>query len=195
MSKSMRWVVVLGVLAIIVLWGMNVYNGLAEGQEDIESACSQVENQYQRRADMIPNLVTFVKGYAKHDQESLEGVIAARAKATQISIHPEELRQEQMAAFQAAQGELSQALDRLFAVAERYPEMKANANFRDLYIQLEVAENRIAVARQYFNETAKAYNKLVRRFPSNIIAAMFGYEKTPYFESESAVKKDPKMEI
>lgn len=195
MSKSMRWVVVLGVLAIIVLWGMNVYNGLAEGQEDIESACSQVENQYQRRADMIPNLVTFVKGYAKHDQESLEGVIAARAKATQISIHPEELTQEQMAAFQAAQGELSQALDRLFAVAERYPEMKANANFRDLQIQLEVAENRIAVARQYFNETAKAYNKLVRRFPSNIIAAMFGYEKTPYFEAESAVKKDPKMEI
>lgn len=195
MSKSMRWVVVLGVLAIIVLWGMNVYNGLAEGQEDIESACSQVENQYQRRADMIPNLVTFVKGYAKHDQESLEGVIAARAKATRISIHPEELTQEQMAAFQAAQGELSQALDRLFAVAERYPEMKANANFRDLQIQLEVAENRIAVARQYFNETAKAYNKLVRRFPSNIIAAMFGYEKTPYFEAESAVKKDPKMEI
>ncbi len=195
MSKSMRWVVVLGVLAIIVLWGMNVYNGLAEGQEDIESACSQVENQYQRRADMIPNLVTFVKGYAKHDQESLEGVIAARAKATQISIHPEELTQEQMAAFQAAQGELSQALDRLFAVAERYPEMKANANFRDLQIQLEVAENRIAVARQYFNETAKAYNKLVRRFPSNIIAAMFGYEKTPYFEAESAVKKDPKAEI
>ena len=195
MSKSMRWVVVLGVLAIIVLWGMNVYNGLAEGQEDIESACSQVENQYQRRADMIPNLVTFVKGYAKHDQESLEGVIAARAKATQISIHPEELTQEQMAAFQAAQGELSQALNRLFAVAERYPEMKANANFRDLHIQLEVAENRIAVARQYFNETAKAYNKLVRRFPSNIIAAMFGYEKTPYFEAESAVKKDPKMEI
>ena len=195
MSKSMRWVVVLGVLAIIVLWGMNVYNGLAEGQEDIESARSQVENQYQRRADMIPNLVTFVKGYANHDQESLEGVIAARAKATQISIHPEELTQEQMAAFQAAQGELSQALDRLFAVAERYPEMKANANFRDLQIQLEVAENRIAVARQYFNETAKAYNKQVRRFPSNIIAAMFGYEKTPYFEAESAVKKDPKMEI
>lgn len=195
MSKSMRCVVVLGVLAIIVLWGMNVYNGLAEGQEDIESACSQVENQYQRRADMIPNLVTFVKGYANHDQESLEGVIAARAKATQISIHPEELTQEQMAAFQAAQGELSQALDRLFAVAERYPEMKANANFRDLQIQLEVAENRIAVARQYFNETAKAYNKQVRRFPSNIIAAMFGYEKTPYFEAESAVKKDPKMEI
>ena len=191
----MRWVVVLGVLAIIVLWGMNVYNGLAEGQEDIESACSQVANQYQRRADVIPNLVTFVKGYAKHDQESLEGVIAARAKATQISIHPEELTQEQMAAFQAAQGELSQALNRLFAVAERYPEMKANANFRDLHIQLEVAENRIAVARQYFNETAKAYNKLVRRFPSNIIAAMFGYEKTPYFEAESAVKKDPKMEI
>ena len=195
MSNSMRWVVVLGVLAIIALWGVNVYNGLVEGQEDVESAWSQVENQYQRRADLVPNLVATVKGYASHEQETLEGVIAARSKATQITINPNEITPEQLAAYQAAQGELSQALGRLLAVAESYPDLKANANFRDLQAQLEGTENRIAVARQNFNDTAKNYNTKVRRFPSNIIASMFGFEKKPYFEAEEDVKKAPKVEF
>lgn len=195
MSNSMRWVVVLGVLAIIALWGVNVYNGLVEGQEDVESAWSQVENQYQRRADLVPNLVATVKGYASHEQETLEGVIAARSKATQITINPDEITPEQLAAYQAAQGELSQALGRLLAVAESYPDLKANANFRDLQAQLEGTENRIAVARQNFNDTAKNYNTKVRRFPSNIIASMFGFEKKPYFEVEEDAKKAPKVEF
>lgn len=195
MSNSMRWVVVLGVLAIIALWGVNVYNGLVEGQEDVESAWSQVENQYQRRADLVPNLVATVKGYASHEQETLEGVIAARSKATQITINPDEITPEQLAAYQAAQGELSLALGRLLAVAESYPDLKANANFRDLQAQLEGTENRIAVARQNFNDTAKNYNTKVRRFPSNIIASMFGFEKKPYFEAEEDAKKAPKVEF
>ena len=195
MSNSMRWVVVLGVLAIIALWGVNVYNGLVEGQEDVESAWSQVENQYQRRADLVPNLVATVKGYASHEQETLEGVIAARSKATQITINPDEITPEQLAAYQAAQGELSQALGRLLAVAESYPDLKANANFRDLQAQLEGTENRIAVARQNFNDTAKNYNTKVRRFPSNIITSMFGFEKKPYFEAEEDAKKAPKVEF
>ncbi len=195
MSNSMRWVVVLGVLAIIALWGVNVYNGLVEGQEDVESAWSQVENQYQRRADLVPNLVATVKGYASHEQETLEGVIAARSKATQITINPDEITPEQLAAYQVAQGELSQALGRLLAVAESYPDLKANANFRDLQAQLEGTENRIAVARQNFNDTAKNYNTKVRRFPSNIIASMFDFEKKPYFEAEEDAKKAPKVEF
>jgi len=172
-----------------------VYNGLVEGQEDVESAWSQVENQYQRRADLVPNLVATVKGYASHEQETLEGVIAARSKATQITINPDEITPEQLAAYQAAQGELSQALGRLLAVAESYPDLKANANFRDLQAQLEGTENRIAVARQNFNDTAKNYNTKVRRFPSNIIASMFGFEKKPYFEAEEDAKKAPKVEF
>lgn len=191
----MRWIVVLGVLAIIALWGVNVYNSLVEGQEEVESAWSQVENQYQRRADLVPNLVATVKGYASHEQETLEGVIAARSKATQITINPDEITPEQLAAFQAAQGELSQALGRLLAVAESYPDLKANTNFRDLQAQLEGTENRIAVARQNFNDTAKRYNTAVRRFPSNIIAAVFGFEKKPYFEAEAEAKKAPKVEF
>lgn len=195
MSNAMKCVVVLGVLAIIALWGVNVYNGLVEGQENVESAWSQVENQYQRRADLVPNLVATVKGYAAHEQETLESVIAARSKAIQITINPDDITAEQMASFQAAQGELSQALGRLLAIAESYPDLKANANFRDLQAQLEGTENRIAVARQNFNETAKNYNKQVRRFPSNIIAAMFGFEKKPYFEAEADAKKAPKVEF
>lgn len=195
MSNAMKCVVVLGVLAIIALWGVNVYNGLVEGQENVESAWSQVENQYQRRADLVPNLVATIKGYAAHEQETLESVIAARSKATQITINPDDITAEQMASFQAAQGELSQALGRLLAIAESYPDLKANANFRDLQAQLEGTENRIAVARQNFNETAKNYNKQVRRFPSNIIAAMFGFEKKPYFEAEADAKNAPKVEF
>lgn len=185
----------LGVLAIIALWAVNGYNGLVAGEEEVESAWSQVENQYQRRADLVPNLVATVKGYAAHEQETLEGVVEARAKATQITIDPANATPEQLLAFQQAQGELSQALGRLLAVAENYPDLKANENFRDLQAQLEGTENRITVARQQFNDSARAYNTKVRRFPSNIIASICGFEKKPYFEAEEGANKAPKVEF
>ena len=195
MKKGLVVVVVLGVLAIIALWGINAYNGMIAGQEDVENAWAQVENQYQRRADLVPNLVATVKGYAAHEQETFERVVEARAKATQVIVDPSNTTPEQMAAFQAAQGELSQALGRLLALAESYPDLKANENFRDLQAQLEGTENRIATARQLFNDTARQYNTLVRRFPTNIIAAMFGFEKKPYFEAEEGAKHAPKVEF
>ena len=195
MKKLLPWIAVLAVLAIVALWIANVYNGLVSAEEQVNSAWSQVENQYQRRADLVPNLVATVKGYAAHEQETLEGVIGARARATQITIDPATATPQQLAAYQAAQGELSQALGRLLAVAENYPDLKANENFRDLQAQLEGTENRIAVARQLFNEEAKNYNTMVRRFPNNIFAGMFGFEKKPYFEAEEGSHKAPKVEF
>ena len=195
MKKALPWIIVLGILAIIVLWGTGVYNGFVSAEEEVEAAWSQVENQYQRRADLVPNLVATVKGYAVHEQETLEGVVEARAKATQVTIDPANATPEQMAAFQAAQGELSQALGRLLAVAENYPDLKANENFRDLQAQLEGTENRITVARQLFNEAARAYNTDIRHFPNNIIAGICGFEKKPYFEAEEAASKAPKVEF
>jgi len=195
MKNWTPWIVVLCVLAIAALWGINVYNNLVNQEESVEAAWAQVENQYQRRADLVPNLVATVKGYAAHEQETLEGVVEARAKATQITIDPTNATPEQLAAYQAAQGELSQALGRLLAVAENYPDLKANENFRDLQAQLEGTENRIAIARQQFNDAARQYNQRVRRFPGNIIAGMFGFEKKPYFEAEEGAQKAPKVEF
>ena len=195
MKKISSWIVVLGVLAVIALWVVNVYNSLVAQEEQVETEWAQVENQYQRRADLVPNLVATVKGYATHEQETLEGVISARAKATQITIDPANATPEQLAAYQAAQGELSQALGRLLAVAESYPDLKANENFRDLQAQLESTENRITVARQTFNDTARQYNTKVRRFPGNIIAGIFGFEKKPYFEAEEGANTAPKVEF
>lgn len=193
MKKSLFGIFVLGLVALTM--NSCMYNSLVASEESVEAAWSQVENQYQRRADLVPNLVATVKGYAEHEQQTLEGVMEARAKATQITIDPTNATPEQLAAFQAAQGELSQALGRLLAVAENYPDLKANENFRDLQAQLEGTENRIAVARQLFNETARAYNTKVRRFPSNIIAAICGFEKKPYFEAEEGASKAPKVEF
>lgn len=195
MKKALPWIVVLGILAIIVLWVANVYNAFVAAEEEVESAWAQVENQYQRRSDLVPNLVATVKGYAAHEQETLEGVVEARAKATQITIDPTNATPEQLAAFQTAQGELSQALGRLLAVAENYPDLKANENFRDLQSQLEGTENRIAVARQLFNESARKFNTAIRRFPNNIIAGICGFEKKPYFEAEEGANKAPKVEF
>ncbi len=195
MKKALPWIIVLGILAIIVLWIAGMYNGFVAAEEEVESAWSQVENQYQRRADLVPNLVATVKGYAAHEQETLEGVIEARAKATQVTIDPAKATPEQLVAFQAAQGELSQALGRLLAVAENYPDLKANENFRDLQAQLEGTENRITVARQLFNESARNYNTKIRRFPNNILAGMCGFEKKPYFEAEEGASKAPKVEL
>jgi LemA protein len=193
MRKFLPWIVVLGVLAIIVLWIANVYNGLVAGEEQVESSWAQVENQYQRRADLVPNLVATVKGYAEHEKETLDNVVSARARATQITIDPANATPEQLAAYQAAQGELSQALGKLLAIAENYPDLKANENFRDLQQQLEGTENRITVARQLFNDDARAFNTKVRRFPNNIIANMFGFEKKPYFEAEEGANKAPEV--
>ena len=145
--------------------------------ENVQAAWSQVENVYQRRADLIPNLVATVKGYAAHESQTLENGIAARSKATQITVDPENLTEESLARFNAAQGDLSNALGRLLMLTENYPDLKANQQFSDLQAQLEGTENRITTERMKFNETAKAYNTLIRKFPDNIIASMFGYEK------------------
>lgn len=196
MKKSIAILLaVLAVLAVIALWGVGVYNDLVAAQEDVESAWAQVENQYQRRADLVPNLVATVKGYAKHEQETLDQVVEARAKATQITIDPANATPQQLAAYQSAQGELTQALGRLLAVAENYPDLKANQNFLDLQQQLEGTENRITVARQLFNDSARAYNTSLRKFPRNIIVGMFGFEKKPYFEAEASAKTAPKVEF
>ena len=195
MKKTLGWILVLAVLGIAVLWVMNTYNKMVEQEEIVEASWSQVENQYQRRADLVPNLVATVKGYASHEEATLEGVMEARAKATQITIDPATATPEQLAAYQRAQGELSQALGRLMAVAESYPELKANENFLNLQSQLEGTENRCTIARQQFNEDARNYNTLIRRFPGNIVASIFGFEKKPYFEADEEAKHAPKVEF
>ena len=188
-------IIVLALIAIIALWGVKSYNQFVTAEENVETAWSQVENQYQRRSDLIPNLVNTVKGYAAHEQTTLEQVIAARAQATAIKLDAAQMTADQIQAFNDAQGQLSMALGRLMAVSEAYPDLKANQNFLELQAQLEGTENRITVARNTFNEQAKAYNVLVRRFPKNIIAQMFGFEKKPYFEAETGAEKAPTVEF
>lgn len=187
------------VIAVIVLalffWVKNSYNGLVMADEQVKSAWSQVENVYQRRADLIPNLVATVKGYADHESETLESVVEARSKATRISIDPENLDPDRIAEFQEAQGELSQALGRLIMLQENYPDLKANQNFRDLQAQLEGTENRISTERMKFNETARSYNTMVRSFPKNIIASMFGFDTKGYFEASEGAETAPKVEF
>ena len=184
MSKTLTtWIVVLGVLALGIIWGIGRYNAIITAEEEVNTAWAQVETQYQRRADLIPNLVETVKGYAAHESATLESVVAARAKATQVVVDPTHATSEQIAAFQAAQGELSQALGRLIAISENYPDLKANQNFNNLQSQLEGTENRITVARNNFNEIARQFNTLIRRFPTNIVANMMDAEKRPYFEA------------
>ncbi len=174
-------------------WVKGTYNGLVKSQENVEAAWAQVENVYQRRADLIPNLVETVKGYAKHEQETLEGVIEARAKATSVQVDASNLDEAQMKKFQEAQGELTQALSRLIAVSENYPDLKANQNFLELQSQLEGTENRITVERQKFNGTAKEYNTEIRTFPTNILAGIFNFDRKPYFEAETGADKAPKV--
>ena len=196
MKKSTLFaIIVLALIAFIALWGVKSYNQFVTAEENVETAWSQVENQYQRRSDLIPNLVNTVKGYAAHEQTTLEQVIAARAQATAIKLDAAQMTADQIQAFNDAQGQLSMALGRLMAVSEAYPDLKANQNFLELQAQLEGTENRITVARNTFNEQAKAYNVLVRRFPKNIIAQMFGFEKKPYFEAEEGAEKAPTVEF
>lgn len=191
MKKSVTIIIVIALLAAVAFWLVGKYNAMVSAEENVKTAWAQVENQYQRRSDLIPNLVATVKGYAAHESQVLESVVAARAKATQVVVDPSKTSHEDLAAFQAAQGELSQALGRLLAVTENYPDLKANQNFLELQAQLEGTENRITVARNAFNESAKEYNKLIRMFPNNIVASCFGFEQKAYFEAESGAEKAP----
>lgn len=193
MKKGSGIIIVLAILAILVLWAVKAYNGLVGQDETVTAAWSQVENMYQRRADLIPNLVATVKGYAEHEQETFEAVVAARAKATQVTVN--DLSEESVRNFQKAQGEVSSALGRLLAVVENYPELKANENFLDLQAQLEGTENRIAEARRSFNEAARKYNTQVRSFPANLIAGAFGFSTKGYFTAEESASQAPKVEF
>lgn len=186
---------VIVVLALVIVWGISCYNGLVKADEGVKTAWSQVENVYQRRADLIPNLVATVKGYATHESETLEGVVAARAKATQMTVNVDELSEENIAKFQQAQGELGAALGRLMAISEAYPDLKANQNFSELQAQLEGTENRIAVERKNYNETARNYNTSIRVFPKNIIASVFGFTAKGYFEASEGAGTAPKVEF
>ena len=171
------------------------YNTMVEKQEAVTAQWSQVENVYQRRADLIPNLVSIVKGYAAHEQETLTGVVEARAKATSVNIDPSKLDASSIQKFQAAQDGLSSALSKLMVVVERYPDLKANQNFLELQSQLEGTENRIAVERKKFNETAQAYNTYIRKFPNNFVAGWFDFEKKDYFEATKGAEEAPKVEF
>lgn len=189
------WIIIIAVLAVIVVYGITSYNSMVAQDEAVGTAWSNVENQYQRRADLIPNLVNTVKGYAAHEKETFDAVVSARAKATQTTISIDELTPEKMEAYQKAQGAVGSALSRLLAVTENYPDLKANENFQTLQAQLEGTENRISVERRKFNEVAKVYNTNIRRFPKNIFAGMFGFEKRPYFEAEEGSEKAPEVKF
>jgi LemA protein len=196
MKKS--WIVI-GII-IVVLIGLysmfkGTYNTMVTMSEAVDAQWSQVENVYQRRADLIPNLVNTVKGYATHEKETLEGVVEARSKATSINVDASNLDAQSLQKFQQAQDGLSQALSKLMVVVERYPDLKANQNFLDLQAQLEGTENRIAVERKKFNEKVRAYNTYVKKFPNNIFAGMFGFEKKPYFKADTGVEKAPEVKF
>ena len=188
-------VVVAAIIAATALWAMTGYNSLVSADETVSTAWSNVENQYQRRADLIPNLVNTVKGYAAHEKETLEAVVSARTRATQVTVDADNLTPEKLAEYQKAQGEVGAALGRLLAITESYPDLKANQNFLELQAQLEGTENRISVERRNFNEAAKEYNTSIRKFPKNILAGMFGFEKRPYFESQEGADKAPAVEF
>lgn len=191
--KGKIWIVVLIVLAVLGMWMGSTYNKLVKAEEKVNSAWAQVENVYQRRADLIPNLVNTVKGAADFEQSTLSSVIEARAAATQVKISPENLTAESLAQFEQAQGAVSSALGRLMVTVERYPDLKASQNFRDLQAQLEGTENRISVERKTFNEVVQVYNTRLRRFPTNLIAGMFGFEKKPYFAAQAGAENAPEV--
>ena len=192
MKKGVVILLVVGaVLVGLFLWFQGNYNNMVKMDEGVQAAWSQVENVYQRRADLIPNLVATVKGYATHEQQTLEGVVSARSKATQITVDADNLTPDNLAKYQKAQGELGAALGKLLAITENYPELKANENFMSLQSQLEGTENRIAVERKKFNEAARNYNTGIRQVPNNLVASMFGFEKKPYFEAQEGAQQAP----
>lgn len=195
MKKGTITIIIVAIVAIIAFWAINGYNSLVSMDENVSNQWANVETQYQRRADLIPNLVNTVKGYAAHEKETLEGVIAARSQATQIKLDPTDLTPEKLAEYQKAQGQLATALGKLLAITENYPDLKANQNFLELQAQLEGTENRINVARKNFNDSAKAYNTAIRRFPKNILAGMFGFDKRAYFEAAEGAEQAPQVQF
>ena len=193
MKKSS--IILIVVVALLTIWAITGYNGLVSMDEKVANEWANVETQYQRRADLIPNLVNTVKGYAQHEKETLEGVISARSQATQIKVNADDLTPEKLAEYQKAQGVITSALGKLLAITERYPDLKANQQFSELQAQLEGTENRINVARTNFNNVAKEFNTSIRRFPKNILANLFGFEKRAYFEASEGAAQAPKVEF
>jgi len=192
-SKSL--IAIIAAVVIIGGWAASGYNSMVAEQEKATTALSNVQSAYQRRADLIPNLVETVKGYASHEKETLEGVVNARSKATQVTLDPENMTPEKLQEFQKAQGELGAALGRLIAIQENYPDLKANENFRDLQVQLEGTENRINEARNTFNKTVQEYNISIRKFPKTLLAGMFGFDKMSKFEAEAGAEKAPQVKF
>lgn len=192
-SKS---TIIIGVVvAVLVIWSISAYNGMVNVEEQATTEWAKVQSAYQRRADLIPNLVEVVKGYASHEKETLEGVVNARAKATSIQVNADDLTPEKLEQFQKAQGELSQALGKLLAVQESYPDLKANENFMDLQKQLEGTENRINEARNSFNTAVQNYNMKIRRFPNSLLAGIFGFDKMEKFEADAAAQNAPTVKF
>ena len=192
-SKSLIAIIV--VVVLLAGWATSAYNSMVGVQEDATTALANVQSAYQRRADLIPNLVETVKGYAAHEQGTFEAVVNARSKATSITLDPTNLTPEKLKEFQQAQGELGSALGRLIAIQENYPDLKANENFRDLQVQLEGTENRINEARNKFNTAVQNYNVVIRKFPKNILAGLFGFDKMTKFEAEAGAEKAPQVKF
>ena len=198
MTKNKKPLILIGIVALVILiggWLMSGYNDMVELDENVNREWSQVENQYQRRLDLIPNLVNVVKGYASHEKETLEGVIEARAKATQTTIDPSNMTEEQLANFQKLQDGLSGALNRLMVVVEKYPDLKATDNFKQLQDQLEGTENRITLARKDYNDAATIYNKEVRSFPNSMLAGIFGFSVRPQFKAQEGAESAPAVQF
>jgi LemA protein len=198
MKLSTGWIVVIAIVAVIIIGimsGVGIYNKLVTKEETVNTQWANVQSVYQRRADLIPNLVSTVKGVANFEQQTLTNVIEARAKATSVNINPKNLDAASLQKFQSAQDGLSSALSRLMVVVERYPELKATQNFSELQAQLESTENRITVERRNFNEAAQAFNTYMRSFPANMFAGMFGFQKKAYFEAQAGSEKAPKVEF
>ena len=189
-----KWIWI-GAVAVAAIFFYVTYNGFVNREEGVSSAWANVETQYQRRSDLIPNLVNTVKGYAAHEKSTLDEVTEARAKATSLNLSPEGLSPEKLAEFQRAQSQVRSALGRLIAVSENYPDLKANRNFQELQVQIEGTENRIAVARKEFNEKARANNVAVRRFPANLVASLFGFGQKPYFEADEGAQDAPEVQF
>jgi LemA protein len=191
----MKKIILVAIAAIFTMTSCSTYNGMVTKEEAVKSAWSNVETQYQRRADLIPNLVSTVKGYASHEESTLKEVVEARAKATSINLSLDDLSPEKLAEYQKAQSAVSSALGRLIAVSENYPDLKANQNFLELQAQLEGTENRITVARKEFNDATQEYNVSVRKFPANLVAMIFGFDQKAYFEADATASAAPKVEF
>jgi len=194
MKKGNKILLAVAVLVIFVfMGGCSAYNGMVSDQEAATTALANVEATYQRRADLIPNLAKTVQAYAKHEKETFDAVVKARAAATQVKLDVDNLTPDRLKAFQNAQGELSQALGRLMAISENYPELKASENFHSLQVQLEGTENRINEARQKYNDAVQTYNKDVRSFPNVLFAGIFGFEKMTKFEAATGAENAPEL--